>query len=156
MLRQREMHHDPGDGWIIVEAADFLLERFVGNIGRQRNAIEKLAQRHSVDLRVVDRAEKEPRVERPRAHAGERGPREHLMQLDVDQRVAVDGASQEIAEAQRVRIKYRAQAQPTGGAPLHVLRRLLELLDRCQDALGLAEQRPAAWREGHPGRRTLE
>ena len=78
------------------------------------------------------------------------------MQLDIDQRVALDGASQEIAEAQRVRIKYRAQAQPTGGAPLHVLRRLLELLDRRQDALGLAEQRPAAWREGHPARRTLE
>src|SRR5258708_34911646 len=87
--------------WPSRNRAPVVVARTEVRTGREDDAVDEPAQRLGVQLRVVDGAEVEARVERPVANAGERRAGENLVQLDVDQRVTLDRATQEVTETKR-------------------------------------------------------
>src|SRR5262249_40348665 len=107
-------------------------------------------------LGVGEAAIEEARVQLSTPHTRQRRAGKHLVQLDLDQGIALDRARQEVAHAQRRRVEHRSDAQMSRESALEVLGVLLELLNPGEDALRVGEQRAPARRESHAARRALE
>src|SRR4051794_25589823 len=75
-------------------------QQFVTPIRRQSDTINNLTQRNGMQIRMGELAEVEGSVEAPIAYLYQRVAGQHLVEFQLNVRIALDGASQQFTDTQ--------------------------------------------------------
>jgi hypothetical protein len=102
------------------------------------------------------RAEIEARVELARAHLLERIVRHDLVEVELDGRMTLERARDQIANLEERGIEHRPEPQPPGQLLGKLARGLPQALHVADDGFGVGEQSLARRRQQHPRWRALE
>ena len=130
--------------------------QLVGPGDGDRHPVDNFTQCDRIQVGFGSMPKVETRVERAVAHADQRLAGQHLMQLELELGMALEGESEQFAHLQDGWVQNRADLDGAGGQAAKPLRGVSELLYCLDDALRVLKQAPARGGERHSRRGALE